>query len=557
MLSELVIKNFALVEDVTFTFAEGLNVLTGETGAGKSLIIEAMGFLLGANLKEKPLRTGAKSGFVAAHFTDLPEEVEIYLQDLGCESFEDGLILSRDFKAIGKTCCRLNEKPVTLSTLRELGTMLVDLHGQHQQYSLLRSNDHLKVLDRYIVSKNGEFLKLQSAYIKVFKEISALERELEDLQQNERSRLREIDWTRHELEEIESVNPVIGEDDSLQEEIKLLSAASQLRNGAYGAHAQLNGEGGARDKLSQVCDSIAHLVQLDKRLEAVSQNLNEALAIIDDNIYELSNYADDISADEDLLEEKQNRLESLRRLMRKYGPGIAEILDYKADLVKKLEQLESSTYRVGHLEEEISRLKVVEERYLERISVEREAKAVFLARAVEEELAQLGMAQCRFEVRIMRKEIGISGWDNVEFVISPNPGEEAKPLIAIASGGEISRIMLAMLTLFSEFQKTSTFFFDEIDAGLGGRAAQAVANRLRKLASNAQVICVTHQAILAVAGQCHHHLYKEVNQGRTSTHVILLEGEEREEEIARMLSGDTSSKEALEHARSLLQGAGK
>ncbi|MBQ7530070.1 DNA repair protein RecN [bacterium] len=557
MLSELVIKNFALVEDVTFTFTEGLNILTGETGAGKSLIIEAMGFLLGANLKEKPLRTGAASGFVAAHFTDLPEEVELYLHDLGCELSDNELILSRDFKAVGKTCCRLNERPVTLSTLRELGTMLVDLHGQHQQYSLLRSSDHLKVLDRYVISKNENFLKLQSEYIRIFKQISSLRRELEDLQQNERSRLREIDWTRHELEEIEGVDPILGEDESLQNEIRTLSAASQLRNGAYEAHAQLNGEGGARDRLSQVCDDIAHLVPLDNRLEGIEKGLNEALAIIDDSIYELSNYADTISADEDLLEEKHNRLESLRRLMRKYGPGIAEVLEYKDNLISKLAQLENSTYRVSHLEEDIAKLKISEEELLERISVERQAKALLLAKAVEEELAQLGMAQCRFEVMIKRKEISISGWDNVEFVISPNPGEEAKPLIAIASGGEISRIMLAMLTLFSEFQKTSTFFFDEIDAGLGGRAAQAVANRLRKLADNAQVICVTHQAILAVAGQCHHHLYKEVNQGRTSTHVVILEGEEREEEIARMLSGDTSSKEALEHARSLLQGAGR
>ncbi len=574
MLSELAIRNFALVEDETFYFVDGLNMLTGETGAGKSLIIDAMGFLLGSMVREKPLRSGASGGFVAARFVDIPAEVNAKLEELGFEESEEGeLLLSRDFKAAGRASCRINGKPATLATLREIGSMLVDLHGQHQQYSLLRSNDHYKVLDRYIISQDSSYERLLSQYGQTYRHCRELSKDLQELHEGERSRLREIDWAQHELEEIDEVAPQAGEDTKLEEQIKILSSAADLRNGALSAHADLTLDNGPRDILANICSSLSSLQNQDKRLTPMVNSLKEALAIIDDNIYELSAYAESIVADSESLATLHNRYDKLRTIMRKYGPSIEEVLQYRQQTAQHLEQLENSASRSAHLEQELLSCLKEREKLMEEISSLRRRYAQELSQAVEEELAKVDMPHCRFSVSFADnlnrdqeaeelsgfvskyKEVALHGGDILEFVIAPNPGEAPKPLAQIASGGEISRIMLALLSLFSEFQKTATFFFDEIDTGLGGNAAQAVAERLRNLASRSQVICITHLPILAVVGDRHHYLYKEVNQGRTATHVRILEGSEREREIARMMSGEASLDQALEHARSLLRNA--
>ncbi len=572
MLSELAIRNFALVEDETFYFVDGLNILTGETGAGKSLIIDAMGFLLGSMVRDKPLRSGASGGFVAARFVDIPEEVSLKLEELGFEeNDEDELLLNRDFKAVGRASCRINGKPATLAVLREIGSMLVDLHGQHQQYSLLRPNDHYKVLDRYIISQDSSYEQLLNKYAESYRRCRELHRELQELREGERSRLREIDWAQHELNEIDETAPQPGEDLKLEEQIKILAAAADLRNGALSAHADLTADSGPRDLLANICGSLSSLQSQDKRLTPIVDSLNEALAIIDDNIYELSAYADSIISDSESLETLHNRYDKLRTIMRKYGPSIEEVLQYRQQTSSHLEQLENSASRSEHLEHELLKCLSQREKFMDEISSLRHRHAQDLARAVEEELAKVDMPHCRFSVAFADntstdqtpdeltgfvskyKEVAVHGGDIIEFVIAPNPGEAPKPLAQIASGGEISRIMLALLSLFSEFQKTATFFFDEIDTGLGGNAAQAVAERLRGLASRSQVICITHLPILAVAGDRHHYLYKEVSDGRTSTHVRILEGSEREREIARMMSGGASLDQALEHARSLLR----
>ena len=574
MLAELAIRNFALVEDETFCFVDGLNMLTGETGAGKSLIIDAMGFLLGSMVRDKPLRSGATSGFVAARFVNIPTEVTHKLAELGFEeNEEDELLLNRDFKAAGRASCRINGKPATLAILREVGSMLVDLHGQHQQYSLLRSNDHYKVLDRYIISQDPSYEQLLSGYADSYRRCRELHKELQELREGERSRLREIDWAHHELNEIDETSPQPGEDIKLEEQIKILAAAADLRNGALSAHADLTSDGGPRELLARICGSLASLQSQDKRLTPIVESLNEALAIMDDNIYELSAYADGIVSDSESLETLHNRYDKLRTIMRKYGPSIEEVLQYRQQTANHLELLENSASRSEHLEHELLDCLRQREKFMEEISSSRHSHAKELSKAVEEELAKVDMPHCRFAVSFadnlnhdskadeltnfvsQYKEIASHGGDIIEFVIAPNPGEAPKPLAQIASGGEISRIMLALLSLFSEFQKTATFFFDEIDTGLGGNAAQAVAERLRGLASRSQVICITHLPILAVAGDRHHYLYKEVNGGRTATHVRILEGAEREKEIARMMSGGASLDQALEHARSLLRNA--
>ncbi|MGM9992722.1 MAG: DNA repair protein RecN [Candidatus Bruticola sp.] len=574
MLSELAIHNFALVENETFFFTDGLNILTGETGAGKSLIIDAMGFLLGSMMRDKPLRSGAQSGFVAARFVDLPPEVKTKLEELGFEESEEGeLLMSRDFKAAGRTSCRINSKPATVAALRELGSMLVDLHGQHQQYSLLRPNDHGKVLDRYIISRYPLHEQLLNKCAELYRQCRDLHHELQELREGERSRLREIDWAEHELNEIEEADPKIGEDKNLEEQIKILSSAADLRNGALSAHAELIAENGLRDRLALVCGELNNLTSQDKRLCTIVNSFNEALAIIDDNIYELSAYADSITSDNECLDKLQQRYDKLRTIMRKYGPNLEDVLNYRQTTAEHLEQLNNSSSRSEQLEKTLLQTLQQRDDIAQQLSDNRHKFASELSQAVETELSRVDMPHCRFSVSFANNkndgnhtdnltglipkfnEYGNTGADIVEFVIAPNPGEAPKPLAQIASGGEISRIMLALLSLFSEFQKTATFFFDEIDTGLGGLAAQAVAERLRVLASRSQVICITHLPILAVVGKRHHYLYKEIQNGRTSTHVRILEGNEREQEIARMMSGGASLNKALEHAQSLLAAA--
>ncbi len=551
MLAELEIVNFALVERASLPFSEGLNILTGETGAGKSLVVDALGFLLGGTPREKPLRSGAESGSVSGRFLDPPQEARDLVRQWGLADADDGeLLLSRDLLPSGRSTCRINSRLATLANVRELGAALLDLHGQHQQYALLKPSRHLRILDRFAGPDQARVLATYGAAHRRFRELAA---ELETLRSGERERLREIDWVQHELSEIEGVRPQVGQDRELDEEIRLLAAAEDLERGAAEAHEALDGEGGATDALARASSVLRGLLGADPRLQPIGERLEEAAVLVREMVRELRSYGDGITADPRRLEELQARQEALRRLQRKYGPSLEEVLAYAGSARVRLGDLMQRGARSETLEAEV--LAADRERLdlATRLSASRLEAARLLEEEVGQELGLVGLPLCRFAVSLEQtEEPGPEGRDRVEFLIAPNPGEPPRPLARIASGGELSRIMLAMLGLFSRFEPVPTLLFDEIDAGLGGRAAEAVARRLQDLAERCQVLCVTHLAVLAAAGVRHHHLFKVVEEGRTATRSALLDGQAREAELARMLSGDASPEAARSHARELL-----
>jgi len=550
MLAELEIVNFALVEKVHLPLSEGLNILTGETGAGKSLVVDALGFLLGGSPRDKPLRSGADSGSVSGRFLDPPQEARGLLRQWGLADEDGELVLSRDLFSSGRSTCRINSRLVTLANVRELGAVLVDLHGQHQQYALLKPSRHLRILDRFAGPEQGQLL---ATYAEVFRQHRELAGELERLRSGERERLREIDWVQHELSEIEGVRPQVGQDRELDEEIRVLAAAEDLQRGAAQAHEALDGEGGAGDALARAGSVLRGLVVADPRLLTIADRLEEAAVLVQETARELRSYGDGIVADPQRLEELQARHEALRRLQRKFGPTLEEVLAYAEAARARLVDLEQRGLRSDALESEVLAADQRRRELACQLTASRLQAAAHLEEEVGRELGLVGLPLCRFSVALRpADEPGPEGLDRVEFLIAPNPGEPPRPLARIASGGELSRIMLALLGLFSRFEPVPTLLFDEIDAGLGGRAAEAVARRLQDLARRCQVLCVTHLAVLAAAGASHHHLFKVVEEGRTATRSTQLEGPARELELARMLSGDASPEAARSHARELL-----
>lgn len=551
MLAELEIVNFALVERACLNLGEGLNILTGETGAGKSLIVDALGFLLGGSPREKPLRSGADRGSVSGRFLDPPEEARALVQEWGFAE-EDGseLLIARELLASGRSTCRINSRLATVANLRDLGATLMDLHGQHQHYSLLRPSKHLRILDRFAGEAQAALL---AEYLAAHRRAQALAAELAELRATERERLREIDWVQHELSEIDGGRPQPGEDVELADEIRVLASAEDLARGAAESHEALDGDGGASEILARASSLLHHLEALDHRLTPLAERLDEAAVLVQEAARELRSYGDSVAADPERLEELQQREDSLRKLQRKYGPTLEDVVAYAARGRARLKELQGRGARSEALEAELAAAEAERESLASRLSESRRRAGQGLQEEVGEELSRVGMEVCRFVVsQEAADEFGPEGRDRVEFLIAPNPGEPPRPLARIASGGELSRIMLAMLSLFSRFEPVPTLLFDEIDAGLGGRAAEAVARRLSDLAERCQILCVTHLAVLAATGSIHHHLHKRVDGGRTTTNALELKGEERELELARMLSGDASPEAARSHARELL-----
>ena len=554
MLAELEIVNFAIVAEASFSFCAGLNVLTGETGAGKSLVVEALNYLLGGSLREKPLRSGAESGFVSARFIDVGSGVYQLLAEWGFSDLEDpmDLVLTREIRSSGRTVSRLNGRLIALSNLRELGALLVDFHGQHQQYALMRPAVHLGMVDHLSGRAHEEHV---DRYGSLYRRHGQVMRELAEIREGERLRLREIDWANHEIAEIDGAEPQIGEDAQLEERIKILAAAEELSQGCAGALNDLDAENGVSERLGDALAVLQNLSGKDGRLEPLCRQLQEAEINVRECVHELYAYSEDIASDPRELDSLQERHEELRRLQRKYGPSLEDVLNYRAATRRKVEELMNRGEQGEALEAEKDRLLAEMHELALQISEQRRRTAVEMSAVVERELAAVGMSESRFKVDCQQLvEPGCDGEDKVEFLFAPNPGEAFKPLAKVASGGEMSRVMLALTVIFFFFYKVRTVVYDEIDSGLGGLAGQDVAHSLLELASRAQVICVTHLAVLAAAGERQYHMHKRVADGRTVTVGTCLSSEERELEIARMLSGeDTDS--ARQHSRDLLRRA--
>jgi len=553
MLRELFIKDFALIRDLKLEFGDGLNVLTGETGAGKSIVIDALGLFLGTRASSDFVRAGAKRAVVEGVFESEDEELREILTANGFE--EDFLILTRIIAREGKSICRINNRVVTLQFLEEIGRRLLTIYGQSQDQSLLLSSRHLEWLDQFV---GEEALLLRRQINESYRRKSKLEKELEELTSNAAQRRRELDFLKYQAEEIERANLRIGEEEELLAEEKKLAHAEKLTEAINKAYRNLfssEGEKGAYDHLAQAADLLKEALAIDSSLFEWQQEIQNLAQGVQEIALTLKKYSENIEYNPQNLEIIQARLFELKRLMQKYGNSTAEILDYHSKIEQHLKEIEGSSFKTEELEKAIK----IEEENLKELSLKltslRREGALKLEAKVEEELKDLLMPSTCFVVKLKPlPQVSATGAESAEFYFTPNPGEPLKPLIKTASGGELSRVMLAIKNALNEKDVVPTLIFDEVDSGLGGKAAQAIAEKLFKISRLNQVISVTHSPQVASFADRHFEIEKEVKDGSTFTKVYLLERLERVEELARMLAG-SDTKLAKEHARELLDKA--
>jgi DNA repair protein RecN (Recombination protein N) len=563
MLEELVVKNYALIDRLQVRFSRGLNILTGETGAGKSIMIGALGLVLGLKADTEALRSGASEIDVSG-IIKLEEnpEVQAWLQEQGIEAENEMIIIRRVVKKNGKSTIFVQSTPFTLTALRELTGMLFDLHGQHEHQSLLSAENHRRLLDHYggITSEVTSFSALHTSLLRLREEHSALIAE-------QKERARKVELLEYATSEIEEAKLKVGEEEQLRTEQNLLANHErliQLVEEVYSATAE--SRGGALAGLRQARGSLAEVVKIDSSLNQSSRQLENAFFELEDFVENLGRYKGSIDFDPSRLEQIEDRLDLIKRLEKKYGGSIESILAYRQDSYKQLERIQGSDATQRKLEDEISALEKELRTRAGEITSRRKQAAVGLQEKIVEELVQLGMPKVRFSVQIEDRTsdggkvlYSNTGKDKVEFLISPNPGEPYKRLAQIASGGELSRIMLAIKSVLAESDRINSLIFDEVDAGIGGEVAIAVGERLKRLAQRKQVLCITHLATIAVQADNHIKVEKVIQAGRTVTRVSPVTGNERQEEIARMLAGDKTGDTSLKHAQELLQkyGVGK
>ena len=537
MLRFLAIRHLAVIDRLELEFEPGFNVLTGETGAGKSILVGAVGLLAGGRASADLVRTGEDAAAIEAVF-DSPDRGE--------------LIIRREISAQGRSRAFIDGALVTSAALRETCSGLVDLHGQHEHQVLLDPVTHLDLLDEF-AGLSAE----RAAVREAFGAWRALRDERHALLAGERDKASRAEFLRFQLQEIDRAAPRAGEDDELAAARVVLANADKLQRLCGDAYTTLyEGEHAALPALGTVWRKVGELAALDTRFTPYVEARDAVKSQLEDLAFFLRSYATDIDASPARLQEVEDRLAVLERLKKKHGPLLADVLARREQLVRELDGLEHATERAAGLDRDLARAR---DRYLaagQALSTARQAAGVRFARALETSLADLAMARTRCEVRFT-PAAGDEAWterglEEGEFYISPNPGEELRPLARIVSGGELSRIMLALKTLATTDRPGKTLIFDEVDAGIGGAVADVVGSRLQRLAGRFQVLCITHLPQIAAYGGIHFHIAKQVRGGRTTTGVHRLEGPGREEELARMIAGSGTSAAVLASAREML-----
>ena len=558
MLTELTIKDFAIIDQLTLRFAKGFNILTGETGAGKSIILDAIPLLLGSRADNSVVRSGAKLALIEGLFElepgPLRERINAILEREGLEGDSpDLLVLAREIRRGGRSLCRINGRAATANLLREIGEGLVDIHGQSEHLSLLKPASHLNLLDRY-----GGLVEQRRAFSMLVEEIEKVRAELNRLLSDEEALRQRAEMLTYQAEEIEAASLKPGEDEALQDEARRLANAEQLAELAGEAYRALNvAEEGfsANDLLSEAATALARLARIDPTASDLA-SLAESLSIQAEELSRsLADYQETVEFDPERLQRVELRLDLINSLKRKYGcESIEALLESAQEARRELEAIEGSSERIEFLQAEEARLLTEIGQQGAALSRARLEAADRLSRATEAELADLRMEGARFAVSIeqvddpsgalvgdYRVAFNRSGIDQVEFLIAPNPGEPLKPIARIASGGETSRIMLALKTVLSRADQTPILIFDEIDAGIGGRIGAAIGHKLWSLSANHQVLVVTHLPQLAGFGDAHFKVEKQVVGGRTVVRVQQLEGEARIEELSAMLGAEAES----------------
>jgi DNA repair protein RecN (Recombination protein N) len=558
MLTELRVRDFAIIDALDMEFASGLNVLTGETGAGKSIIVDCIALLLGDRAEANMVRAGASAAIVEGAFTcngdgGLRKQIEDILAEHGLESEEpDQITLGREVRSNGRSICRVNGRSASQSVLRELGELLVDVHGQSEHLSLLRVKEHVNLLDRF-----ANLWDVRQRVAEKVGELRAVRKQLDELQRNERERARRVDMLKFQLEEIRSAKLKPNEETELQEEHTRLANAEALAAYAEEAYAVLyestRDHPAALDQIAQAMRAIASLERFDKQFEEYHKSLSEANAIVEEVARTLRDYREAIEFNPHRLQKVEDSLELIKKLKRKYGETVELVIVFGEQAETELGQIEHSAEHIEALQQREQQLfkEIVE--IAGELSRKRQAASKKLAKGIETELQDLRMSGARFEVCVTPQEPDATGADHVEFMIAPNVGEGLKPLVKVASGGETARLMLALKATLSHADSTPTLIFDEIDQGIGGRVGTTVGQKLWRLAHAHQVLCITHLPQLACFSDAHFKVEKLEHDGRTSTVVRKLDRKTRLDELAQMLG--TTGKPAIQGAEQLLQEA--
>lgn len=564
MIHELTIRNFAIIKHTTISFCQGLNILTGETGAGKSIIIDALGQLLGDRSSAELIRYGEKRAEIEGLFECKPGHPAYSV----CESFgiqvdPDGiLVVRRDISSTGKSIIRVNGQLITLAMLRELGPWLVNVHGQHDHQALMQSDKHIRWLDAYgeprLVGTKQEFGHLYQKYRKAVQDLSRMAK-------NERELMQRIDLLSYQLNEIEAAKLTPGEDDKLMQQRKKWANIEKIFAGVQDAYMSLYGDQRGQDWLGHAMGELERVQQYDEQLIPIVETIQSAYYQVEDTVQQLRHIKDRLDFDPAILAEVEGRLDQLSGLKRKYGKSVDEILEYAAGIQDELDEIQHYDDRLQQMEKTLREAEAdVAVEALELSTLRREL-AIELADLIEHELKELHMERARFaiEIKHMPDERGIEvegnrvrvnsrGIDEIEFLIAPNPGEPLRPLTKIASGGELSRVMLAIKSILATTEQVGTLIFDEVDTGVSGRAAQAIAEKLARVAKHRQVLCITHLPQVASMADAHFYIQKQMNEQETSTTVILMSPEERVNELARMLGGAEVTEKTKEHAKEMI-----
>lgn len=568
MLEEITIKNFAIIDELTISFQSGLTVLTGETGAGKSIIIDAISLLIGARGSVDFVRHGQDRAEIEGLFSiEKSHPVRSLLAQHGIDASDNMVILRRDITSRGKSICRLNGKLVTLSLLREVGQALLDIHAQHEHQELMQPEKHLMILDRFA----GDVLKeTLSDYRSRYETYHRLLTEWREWQKNDQEVANHIDFLQYQLREIEEAALSLGEDEALEKEKHFLSHSEKLYQELGSAYNSLYGEGKALDWIGQAVAHVEEAATIDHDMEALSERMQEALFTLEESATEIRSHLENISFDPNRLNEIEARLDEINRLKRKYGDTVEDILERAARMEEELDLLSNKEEKLANIEKEMKAAALDVKAEADTLTDIRKQAATQLIQDIEKELADLYMESARLHVDIGRLSTGTplhmeerdvyvneNGCDQIQFYIATNAGEPLKPLTKIASGGEISRIMLAMKTVLARFQQVTALIFDEVDTGVSGRVAQSIAEKIYRVSTHSQVICISH--LPQVAAMADHHLFiqKREKNNRVATTVTKLNDTKRMEEIARMISGVEVTDVAKENAKELLHMAEK
>ena len=564
MLKNLRIKNYALVEDLDIEFYPGLNVLTGATGAGKSIIVGAVNLVLGERATTEMVRTGAEEAIIEGIFEIGSKDlIQKLLASLGILLDENILIIRREVSSKGASRCFVNDKQVTLANLKLIGDRLADLHGQHQHQSLLNISNHLEYLDNF-----GDLNQLKEEVSQIYFQLRSKIKELDEIQKSEKENQEKKQLYSFQVNEIERANLSLGEDEKLLEGKKILENIEILHQILSSAYKELyDSENSVSQRLSFSKKELDKASQIDSKFKDYTKALETSLIQISDISRFFEKYLNNLEFDPQRLEEIRERLNLINSLKKKYGSEISEIFKYAEELLKKLDLFENLDEKIESLNKEIEVLAKTLKKNVLLLSDKRKEKGEELAKKMKKELSFLGMEKTEFEVRISYKEdecgllelngkkyyVDEKGIDNIEFFVSPNTGEELKPLAKIASGGEISRIMLGLKSVLAKSDRIPTMIFDEVDVGIGGEVADSVGKRLKSLSSNHQIICITHLQQIASFAQHHFKVFKETEKQRTVTKIKELNEKERVKEIARMISGEKISELTLKHAKEMIK----